>query len=182
MTTPTVHPLPSTPELTEQQVRLLKWRAAGCTRTQIARDTYTSEGRVTVYMTELQAALGANSRTQMVALGLIHRLLTPEDVISLPVLQPVHLSGRQLQVLKVYATGGNDTDAAKHLRISAATVRGYGSALLQILRARDRTQAVALGLLYGLLLLRDIDGRLPAVTLRTHTSQPAAARRPLEFR
>lgn len=175
MITPTARPARSAPELTEQQVRLLKWRAAGRTRTQIARDSYTSEGRVTAYMTELQAALGANSRTQMVALGLIHRVLAPEDIISLPVVQPVHLSERQLQVLKVYATGGNDTDAAKHLRISAATVRGYGSAMLRILRARDRAQAVALGLLYGLLVLRDIDDQLPAVTLNAYTSQPAAA-------
>ncbi|MDH6138488.1 DNA-binding NarL/FixJ family response regulator [Kitasatospora sp. GP30] len=174
MTAPTVHPFPSAPELTEQQVRLLKWRAAGRTRTQIARATYTSEGRVTAYTAELQAALGASSRTQVIALGLIHQFLAPEDVITCPVVQPVHLSPRQLQVLRTYACGEGDPDAALELGVTYGTVRGYGSTLLQILRARDRPQAVALGLVYELLLLRDIDDRLPAIALHAHTGQPAA--------
>ncbi|TQF01977.1 helix-turn-helix transcriptional regulator [Kitasatospora acidiphila] len=162
------------PVLTTEQATLLKLRAAGRSRARIARALYTSESQITDLLNQLQAALGAESRAQLIGLGLIHRIVSPQDVIVRHVSVPIPLTPRQRQVLTIFATGGNDQDAATALGITTSTVREYASKLLSNLGARDRAHAVGLGLVYEVLLLSDLNPALPAVTLTDHLAQFAA--------
>ncbi|MCC9309157.1 helix-turn-helix transcriptional regulator [Kitasatospora sp. RB6PN24] len=165
------------PTLTDDQTALLRLRAAGHTRARISRTLHTCDSQITKHLNAVQTALGADSRAQMIAFGLLHGILNPGQVITRQVAQPICLTPRQRQVLAVYAGGGNDQDAAASMGISPSTVREYARALLRTLGARDRAHAVGLALVYEVLLLSELDPDLPPVTLAEHTKTrgPAAA-------
>ena len=61
------------------------------------------------------------------------------------------LTGRQRQILQLYADGQSTARVAKSLGLSAETVRTHTKAILARLRARGRTHAVALALRSGLI-------------------------------
>jgi two-component system NarL family response regulator len=58
----------------------------------------------------------------------------------------LHLTGRQREILQLYANGESTQTAAQRLGLSTETVRTHTKAVLSRLEARDRTHAVAIGL------------------------------------
>jgi two-component system, NarL family, response regulator LiaR len=65
------------------------------------------------------------------------------------------LSERELDVLRLVASGLSNTDIAQKLFLSEGTVRNYVSAILNKLEVADRTQAAVLALRAGLVNLND---------------------------
>lgn len=60
------------------------------------------------------------------------------------------LSQRELEILKLLASGLNNTEIAERLFLSKGTVRNYISAILTKLDVEDRTQAAVLAVRHGL--------------------------------
>jgi DNA-binding NarL/FixJ family response regulator len=63
------------------------------------------------------------------------------------------LSDREIQVLKLVATGHSNKRIAHHLTIAEETVKGHVRSILAKLGASDRTHAVTLGLTRGIIQL-----------------------------
>jgi DNA-binding NarL/FixJ family response regulator len=63
------------------------------------------------------------------------------------------LTARERQVLEKLAAGGSNKSIARDLNISLATAKFHVGSLLTKLGARNRTDAVAIGLKIGLLVL-----------------------------
>jgi DNA-binding NarL/FixJ family response regulator len=63
------------------------------------------------------------------------------------------LSRRELDVLRELAEGHRNRDIGLHLSISEETVKGHVQRIFEKLGARDRTQAVAIGLRRGIISL-----------------------------
>ena len=66
------------------------------------------------------------------------------------------LSERELDVLRLLATGLSNAEIARRLYLSEGTIRNYVSAILAKLQVSDRTQAAVLALRYGLVDLNEI--------------------------
>ncbi len=62
----------------------------------------------------------------------------------------VDLSDREIEVLRLLATGLSNAEIAKRLYLSEGTVRNYTSAIFAKLNVSDRTQAVVVALKSGL--------------------------------
>ena len=60
------------------------------------------------------------------------------------------LSERELEILKLLASGRSNTDIAERLFLSKGTVRNYISSILTKLDVEDRTQAAVLAVRHGL--------------------------------
>ena len=60
------------------------------------------------------------------------------------------LSERELEILKLLASGLTNTEIAARLFLSKGTVRNYISAILTKLNVEDRTQAAVLAVRHGL--------------------------------
>ncbi|MEK6255703.1 MAG: response regulator transcription factor, partial [Chloroflexota bacterium] len=60
------------------------------------------------------------------------------------------LSERELEILKLLASGLTNTEIAERLFLSKGTVRNYISAILTKLEVEDRTQAAVLAVRHGL--------------------------------
>ena len=63
------------------------------------------------------------------------------------------LSDREIQVLRQLAQGRRNKDAARNMCIAEETVKGHVAKILEKLGARDRTQAVAIGIRRGIIQL-----------------------------
>jgi DNA-binding NarL/FixJ family response regulator len=63
------------------------------------------------------------------------------------------LSEREIEVLRQLAQGRRNKDAARHMSIAEETVKGHVAKILEKLGARDRTQAVAIGIRRGIIQL-----------------------------
>ncbi|HLR62033.1 MAG TPA: response regulator transcription factor [Lentibacillus sp.] len=63
----------------------------------------------------------------------------------------LHLSPRELEVMKLMADGASTSEAAGNLNLSEYTVRDYISAIMQKMEARNRTEAVARAIREGLI-------------------------------
>jgi DNA-binding NarL/FixJ family response regulator len=63
------------------------------------------------------------------------------------------LTARELEVLETLATGASNKMIARDLRISLSTTKFHVGSLLAKLGAHNRTDAVAIGLKLGILLL-----------------------------
>jgi DNA-binding NarL/FixJ family response regulator len=63
------------------------------------------------------------------------------------------LTGREIDVLRLIATGGRNRDVAARLSISEETVKAHISRIMEKLSAKDRTEAVAIGLRRGIIAL-----------------------------
>ena len=63
------------------------------------------------------------------------------------------LSDREVQVLRQLAQGRRNKDAARNMCIAEETVKGHVAKILEKLGARDRTQAVAIGIRRGIIQL-----------------------------
>ncbi|QKY68755.1 response regulator transcription factor [Lentibacillus sp. CBA3610] len=63
----------------------------------------------------------------------------------------VHLSPREIDVLKLMAEGASTNEAAENLHLSEYTVRDYVSAIMQKMKARNRTEAVARAIREGMI-------------------------------
>lgn len=63
----------------------------------------------------------------------------------------LHLSPREIEVLKLMAEGASTNEAACNLNLSEYTVRDYVSAIMQKMEARNRTEAVARAIREGLI-------------------------------
>ena len=61
------------------------------------------------------------------------------------------LSEREIDVLRELAEGHRNKDIGRHLLISEDTVKGHVSSILDKLGAKDRTQAVSIGLRRGII-------------------------------
>jgi DNA-binding NarL/FixJ family response regulator len=61
------------------------------------------------------------------------------------------LSGREIEVLRELAEGHRNREIALHLSISEETVKGHVRSILDKLGAKDRTQAVSMGLRRGII-------------------------------
>jgi DNA-binding NarL/FixJ family response regulator len=59
------------------------------------------------------------------------------------------LTGREIEVLRLIAVGDRNRDVAEKLSISEETVKAHISHIMEKLSARDRTQAVAIGVHRG---------------------------------
>jgi len=66
-------------------------------------------------------------------------------------IQKVHLSPRETEVLKLMAAGESTNEAAGALHLSEYTVRDYVSSIMQKLEARNRTEAVARAIRDGII-------------------------------
>lgn len=62
-----------------------------------------------------------------------------------------HLSRRELEVLKLMAEGASTNEAAHELNLSEYTVRDYVSTIMQKMKARNRTEAVARAIRDGMI-------------------------------
>jgi DNA-binding NarL/FixJ family response regulator len=63
------------------------------------------------------------------------------------------LSRREIEVLRELAEGNRNRDIGIHLSISEDTVKGHVQSILEKLGAKDRTQAVAIGVRRGMIYL-----------------------------
>ncbi|HEU5139298.1 MAG TPA: response regulator transcription factor [Bacillales bacterium] len=64
---------------------------------------------------------------------------------------PPHLSPREIDVLKLMADGASTSEAADSLNLSEYTVRDYISAIMQKMKARNRTEAVVKAIRNGMI-------------------------------
>ena len=62
---------------------------------------------------------------------------------------PPQLSAREVEISQLYAEGENAESIAARLRISAHTVRSHTKSIRQKLRSTSMTQAVAVGIMLG---------------------------------
>jgi len=60
------------------------------------------------------------------------------------------LTAREIEVLQAITNGSSNSEVAEQLHLSVETVKSHRKAILLKLAARDRTQAVVLGLQAGL--------------------------------
>jgi DNA-binding NarL/FixJ family response regulator len=60
------------------------------------------------------------------------------------------LTAREIEVLQAITNGLSNSEVAEQLHLSVETVKSHSKAILLKLGARDRTQAVVLGLQAGL--------------------------------
>ncbi|WP_169747207.1 response regulator transcription factor [Edaphobacter aggregans] len=68
-----------------------------------------------------------------------------------PALSPAeHLTAREVEVLRLVALGRGNKEVAAQLNVSEHTVKFHVSSVLAKLGARSRTEAVAIGILRGL--------------------------------
>lgn len=122
----------------------------------------TSEGDV-----EIQRALAAGAR------GYMLKTSAPKDLLAgiravragrkhIPVeiatnlaetLGQETLSEREIDVLRELAEGHRNRDIGLHLSISEETVKGHVRSILEKLGAKDRTQAVSIGVRRGIIYL-----------------------------
>lgn len=120
----------------------------------------TSEGDV-----EIQRALGAGAlgyllkgtpaEELMDAIRRVHRghSYIPQNVAQ-QLAQNIGndiLSPREIQVLLQVANGGKNRDIGRQLSITEETVKAHLSSILEKLGAKDRTQAVAIGVRRGII-------------------------------
>ncbi|HET7580044.1 MAG TPA: response regulator transcription factor [Bacillales bacterium] len=63
----------------------------------------------------------------------------------------LHLSRREIEVLKLMADGASTTEAAEKLNLSEYTVRDYISAIMQKMNARNRTEAAVKAIRDGII-------------------------------
>ena len=63
------------------------------------------------------------------------------------------LTAREIEVLQAITDGLSNAEVADQLQLSLETVKSHSKAILLKLGARDRTQAVVLGLQAGLVQL-----------------------------
>ena len=61
------------------------------------------------------------------------------------------LSGREIEVLRQLAEGHRNRDIGAQLSISEDTVKGHVRSILDKLGAKDRTQAVSIGVRRGII-------------------------------
>lgn len=62
---------------------------------------------------------------------------------------PMHLTSRQIEILKHIHQGRCNKEIAQNLGLSLWTVNNHVKAIIHALRAKDRTHAVTIGLRYG---------------------------------
>jgi DNA-binding NarL/FixJ family response regulator len=114
---------------------------------------------------DIQRALAAGARGYMLKTSAPKDLLAgiravhagrkhiPVDVAS-NLAQKVgaeQLSGREVEVLRELAEGHRNRDIGVHLSISEDTVKGHVRSILDKLGAKDRTQAVSIGVRRGII-------------------------------
>ena len=89
---------------------------------------------------ELAIAIRAVDKgyTQL-APGIVKKLLTPTPIQSPPALD--ELTKREMEVLRLIATGASNREIAQRLFISEGTVKNHVTNILNRLNLRDRTQA-----------------------------------------
>lgn len=116
---------------------------------------------------EVQRALAAGARGYMLKSSLPGDLLAgiraihggrrhiPADIASnlAQTLGSEALSQREIEVLRELAEGHRNRDIGIHLSISEDTVKGHVQRILEKLGAKDRTQAVAIGVRRGIIYL-----------------------------
>ncbi|MEH2163676.1 MAG: response regulator transcription factor [Nostoc sp.] len=77
--------------------------------------------------------------------GLFEKALTPPIAAPIPSVQPppelAQLTPRELDVLRLIASGSNNREIAESLFLSENTVKNYVTSILSRLSLRDRTQA-----------------------------------------
>jgi len=114
---------------------------------------------------EVQRALAAGARGYMLktsapqdllaAMRVIHsgRKHIPVEIASNLALQlgAEPLSGREIEVLRQLAEGHRNRDIGAQLSISEDTVKGHVRSILDKLGAKDRTQAVSIGVRRGII-------------------------------
>ena len=71
--------------------------------------------------------------------GIVKKLLTPTPIQSPPALD--ELTKREMEVLRLVATGASNREIAQKLFISEGTVKNHVTNILNRLNLRDRTQA-----------------------------------------
>jgi len=69
----------------------------------------------------------------------------------------VGISARELQILKLAATGMSNKEIALNLELSPRTVKGYLTDMFSKLGVASRTEAVIVSLRAGLLTLDDLE-------------------------
>jgi DNA-binding NarL/FixJ family response regulator len=70
---------------------------------------------------------------------------------------PPQLSGREVEITQFYAEGENAESIAAQLQISAHTVRSHTKSIRQKLRSASMTQAVAVGIMLGVVIPKTPD-------------------------
>ena len=76
--------------------------------------------------------------------------ITPPE----PLMEP--LTKRELEVLRLVASGFTNAEIARQVHLTEGTVGNYMSNILGKLQANDRTQAVVIGIRHGLLDLQEL--------------------------
>jgi DNA-binding NarL/FixJ family response regulator len=76
--------------------------------------------------------------------GLLEKVLLVPEVISNPPPELALLTPRELEVLRLIASGANNREIANSLFLSENTVKNYVTNILSCLNVRDRTQAALL--------------------------------------
>ena len=116
---------------------------------------------------EVQRALSAGARGYMLktsppiellaGIRVVHggRRYIPAEIASslAQTLGSEALSPREIEVLRELAEGHRNRDIGIHLSISEDTVKGHVQRIMEKLGARDRTQAVAIGIRRGIIYL-----------------------------
>jgi DNA-binding NarL/FixJ family response regulator len=76
--------------------------------------------------------------------GLLEKVLLVPEAISNPPPELALLTSRELEVLRLIASGANNREIANALFLSENTVKNYVTNILSCLNVRDRTQAALL--------------------------------------
>jgi DNA-binding NarL/FixJ family response regulator len=115
---------------------------------------------------EVQRALAAGARAYVLkssspeelvnAIRQVHagkKYLPSELVIELAQHVGEAVTAREVSILKLVAAGNRNKDIARHLCIAEDTVKGHIKRIMEKLGARDRTQAVSIAVLRGIIQL-----------------------------
>ena len=119
--------------------------------------------QATATIKALQYLAGVRQRNEDVLWSIIEPTPDPVPPISdhspgqeigaplYPMVPPARLTPRELEVLRIIATGARNREIAEQLSLSVRTVRFHTENLYQKLRVQNRTQAVRVATDRGLL-------------------------------
>ncbi|MEV7121147.1 helix-turn-helix transcriptional regulator [Kitasatospora griseola] len=165
-------------ELSTAQRQLIALVTGGATFAQIAAhpENRLQPDSVRSAIDAVLAITGTRTPAHLAAWATARRLVTEPVRPSGALIVTPALPPRRQQVLCGWAGGKSNEELAHELGITRSTVRGYGKALIADLDVGCARQAVVVGVLSGLVLLRDVDPSWPAKPLVAEAAPVSGAR------
>ena len=155
---------PPRPDLSAEDLRILRLLADGWKNTEIGQRVYLPAGGVRERIDAIGERLGASGREHTAALGVAHRLVTAEHLADLPVVE-LEVRDSEKAILELMVIGATAAEIARRLQRSPHTVRDVVRRLRLDLCTRDGAKAAAVAVLLGLVSCRAVDAAFPDVPL-----------------